>query len=68
MPITREEKNRQNREYYARNRERLLAKQKEYYAANRSRIVAQKTEYMRRPEVKYRRKLLRCGFSESVSV
>lgn len=64
----RERKNQQNREYYARNRERILEQQKEYYAENRSQIVAQKTEYMSRPEVKYRRKLLRCGFSETVSV
>lgn len=61
MLSDREKKNQQNREYYARNRERILAQQNVYYRENKKRIVAQKAEYQRRDEVKYRAKLRRAG-------
>lgn len=71
LPLSaRERKNQSNREYYVRNKDRILAKQREHYAENRERIIAQKSEYQSRPETKFRRKLRWCGVShpESVSV
>lgn len=63
-------KQERNKAYYEKNRERIREQQRGYYNDHREQIIASKaqqdrTEYLReywkRPEVKYRAKLRKCG-------